>query len=711
MASGQIRLTSGTTAWLGYINWSSSQNIADNTSTVTANLYAYKTDGYTTGANSPNFIGTLKIGSQSVNFSYTNEYNDSSGAGVRHASLSATIAHDSATGEGSVYIGGSISGAAGTSLSGKTLSGGETVGLGTIARASTISANKETVQMLTPLILSIDRKNANFTHNLYYYDFVQASWILFASNVANSYTWNVPDIVASMPDMLTENLYIMCATYSGGSCIGNHTIHLTITVPDATVPSLESNRATMGTAKTISCKRNSVSFRTVLKFEMGERSETIADGTIDSYSWSPSYEFAKQIPNLTYGTGTLVCETYNGSAFVGSKEIVVQLIVPENDTTKPAFTSDNIALSVLSDLTGDLSALYIRGRTGVKAEFSAQSEYSTINGYELMVGSVSATGNPAIIDSLVNDGTVSVTAKVTDARGFTRTATTYIDVLPYQKPKVIPYTGYSEVICERAKSTGELNSEGTYLAIRAGKSYSSFVIDGIERNSCVLQYRYKVSGAEIYGNWVQLLGSGDAENQISILISDVVSSTSTSYDVELEAADAIGGKHTLHFQIMTSQVSFVLYDGVDGAGFGKYPEAPHVVDIASHMTLLVRGKLVVLGSDWEPLTFASGVYESSYDFGRVVDCKYQVKEGNHVYVSFNCSFTHSGAAITINGSQIPEEYRPPRAVRSICPVNGNGTALVCVKPDGFIQVESVERAGETGEHPILWIDGYLDYWT
>ena len=711
MARGQIRLTSGTTAWLGYINWSSSQNIADNTSTVTANLYAYKTDGYTTGANSPNFIGTLKIGSQSVNFSYTNEYNDSSGAGVCHASLSATIAHDNATGVGSVYIVGSISGATGTSLSGKTLSGCETVDLGTIARASTISANKETVQMLTPLILSIDRKNSNFTHNLYYYDFVQASWILFASNVANSYSWDVPDIVASMPNMLTENFYIMCATYSGSSYIGSHTIHLTITVPDATVPSLESNRATMGTAKTISCKRNSVSFRTVLKFEMGERSETIADGTIDSYSWSPSYEFAKQIPNLTYGTGTLVCETYNGSAFVGSKEIVVQLIVPENETTKPAFTSDNIALSVLSDLTGDLSALYIRGRTGVKAEFSAQSEYSTINGYELMVGSVSATGNPAIIDSLVNDGTVSVTAKVTDARGFTRTATTYIDVLPYQKPKVIPYTGYSEVICERAKSTGELNSEGTYLAIRAGKSYSSLVVDGTERNSCALRYRYKASSADSYGEWVILLGRDSAETQISVLISGIVSSTSTSYDVELEASDAIGGKYAIHFQIMTRAISFVLYDGEDGAGFGKYPEAPHVVDIASHMTLLVRGRLIVLGSDWEPLTLASGVSESAYQFGRVEDCKYQVKDGNHVYAAFNCSFVHTGQVVTVNETAIPEEYRPARTVLTFCPVNNDGTALVSVTPDGFIQVERVKRDGENGEHPVLWIDGYIDYWT
>ena len=45
MASGQIRLNSSTSAWKGYINWSSSQNISENTSTVTAYLYAYKTDG------------------------------------------------------------------------------------------------------------------------------------------------------------------------------------------------------------------------------------------------------------------------------------------------------------------------------------------------------------------------------------------------------------------------------------------------------------------------------------------------------------------------------------------------------------------------------------------------------------------------------------------------------------------------------------------
>lgn len=577
--------------------------------------------------------------------------------------------------------------------------------------ASTFSVNKNPVKLGEKLIFSITRDSTSLTHTLHYWNGVSAVWVQIATGVGTSYTWTVPDLASIMPNAISGNLFLKCTTYNGSTSIGSNQISITMNVQDATVPAIESNTATMGTAKTISCQRGSTNFHVALEFTLGNTTQSIGDVSADSCTWTPSYAFAKEIPNLTYGTGMLTCETYNGTALVGTESISVKLIVPENDITKPKFSESGLTLSVVTTLTGDLAGLYIRGRTGVKAEFAATSDYSTIQSYSVSAGSVSARGNPATIDTLVNEGDVLVTAKVTDARGFSTTVTTSINVLPYQKPKITPYSGYSDVICERAKSTGELSADGTYLAIKAGKSFSSFVVGGTERNSCVLRYRYKVSSAEEYNSWVVLIGSDDAQTQTSILVGGIVSSTSTSYDIELEAMDALGGRHTLHFQIMTSQVSFVLYDGVDGAGFGKYPEAPHVVDVAAHMTLLVRGKLVVLGSDWEPLTFASGVYESSYDFGRVVDCKYQVKEGNHVYVAFNCSFTHSGAAITINGSQIPEEYRPPRAVRSLCPVNGNGTALVCVKPDGFIQVESVERAGEIGEHPILWIDGYLDYWT
>lgn len=592
-----------------------------------------------------------------------------------------------------------------------TVTGSDSISVKQPYTASAFTVNKNTVKMGENLIFSITRDSTSLSHILYYWASSLSAWVQITSGVSTSYTWTVPDLASIIPNATSGTLYLLCQTYNGSTYIGSNQITITMNVQDPTTPAIASNTATMGTAKTITCTRLSSNFKVVLEFTMGNKTETIKDDKVDSFTWTPSYDYAKEIPNLTSGTGTLTCKTYNGTALVGTKSISVSLTVPENDTTRPNFTSDGLTLSVVTGLTGDLAGLYIRGRTGLKAEFTASSDYSTIQNYAVSAGSVSAKGNPATIETLMNEGTVQVTATVTDARGFSRTVTTSISVLPYQKPKITPYSGYSEVICERAKSTGELSADGTYLAIRAGKNFSSFVLNGTERNSCRLRYRYKVSSAEEYGDWVLLLGSNSEQTQTSILVGGVVSSTSTSYDIELEAIDALNGRHTLHFQIMTSHISFVLYDGVDGAGFGKYPEAPHVVDIAAHMTLLVRGKLVVLGADWEPLPFASGVYESSYDLGRVEDCKYQVKEGNHVYVAFNCSFTHSGTAITVNSTPIPEDYRPARTVRAICPVNGNGTALVRVKPDGYIQVESVERPGENGTHPVLWIDAYLDYWT
>ena len=91
---------------------------------------------------------------------------------------------------------------------------------------------------------------------------------------------------------------------------------------------------------------------------------------------------------------------------------------------------------------------------------------------------------------------------------------------------------------------------------------------------------------------------------------------------------------------LSEAVSFVLYDGPDGAGFGKYPEAAHVVDIASHMTLRVRGKLVVDGADWIGIELADGVSESVHPDGpkQVSGCHSHGSDGNHLYWAFDCTF-------------------------------------------------------------------------
>lgn len=579
---------------------------------------------------------------------------------------------------------------------------------------STITLGASSVQMGKKLLISLTRDHSSCTHTLKYS--FGGSSANIASNVGSSTEWTVPDLASKCNNATSGTCTITCTTYLNNKSLGSTTAKVTLTVPDPTTPSIDGgDTVTLGSSSKVNCKRNSTNFTMRLELEFKNTTTAIEEGKIESADWTPGYDLAKLIPNLTYGTGQLKCTTYNGTAEVGSKTVTVRVVVPDNEVTRPAFTVDGLVLSPVSSLPEAFAGLYMRGKTGVKAEFDATSEYSTIADYAITVGSQKASGNPAAIDLLISEGEeVKVTAKVTDARGYSTTVTTSIPVLPYQNPKVIPCTGQSGVICERATENGGLSANGTYLAIKAGKRFSSVILNGEEQNSCILRYRWKPNGGN-YCEWITLLAENSDISETELLVGNVVNSLQTSYMVEIEAADALGGVHTLTFQIMTEAVSFVLFDGPDGAGFGKYPEAAHVVDIASHMTLLVRGRLVVVSADWNDLGLAIGINEALGDCGRKKDpgCHWQVANGNHVYVAFDCSFEYTGTALTINSTAIPEEYRPHRTTYVFCPVSG-GMALVSANPDGYIRVEWVQYLTETARistTPVEWIDGYLDYWT
>ena len=516
---------------------------------------------------------------------------------------------------------------------------------------------------------------------------------------------------------------------------GSYSFSTTVFLPDPAKVEFDYSNATLGKeyilcvkgiAKNFSCKLylyfginlnipiKTVTYNDTLYDENGEEALLPTHGIpVSRFYWTADYDLAKYFTENKTATAKFICETYNGQDKYGKSELTITLIVPQNDITKPIISS--VEIRPITELIDELAPLYIRGKTGLQAQISASSEYSKIAEYALTVGSVSVKGNPGRIDILADSGDVTVTVNVTDARGFSRTVTQSIYVYPYSRPKITPYTGYADIICERAKVTGELSGDGTYLAVKAGKRFTSIVNDERELNSCCLRYRFKRTTAEDYGDWVTLLGYGSEETEISVLAGNVVSDTGTSYDVELSAVDMVGGERIIRFPIMTSAISFKLYDGVDGAAFGKYPEEPHVVDIASHMTLRVRGRLEVLGASWNSLGLADGMEESSYAYGRQDDtgCYYQVSNGNHVQAAFNCSYDYAGRSMVVNKTPIPEEYRPERTVCSICPTNDRRLALVTVQPDGYIRIEWVQTIASTSNTTsatVLWVDGYLDYW-
>lgn len=703
-----------TGAWSGEFTVVINNDEANAKVSVTATMTVYETWGATPREGDYVFYMYIRkdgvdvaTGGSATNTVYT--WLTDKSAGGHKTSCSATFSYN---GSCSIAVGGWATAYSGA-LAGTSVEGYGSWTVEAYRPPTPITLNVASVQMGKQLMITLNRAYGDYTHTLYY-KFGTGSETSIASNVGTSYAWTVPDLAAYCNNAVSGTCTLRAVTYKGSTKIGETTKTVTITVQDPTTPSVPDSEVTLGAAATVSCPRQSANFTVRLTLEFQGTTANIQEGKINSSEWTPGYDLAKQIPNLTYATGTVSCVTLNGTAVVGTRTTTIRVYVPDNDTTRPKIS--DVQLEPVSELGSDFSGLYIRGKTGLKATITAASEYSTISEYAVTAGSADASGNPAVISLLVNDGNVTVTVKVIDARGYSTTATQTVYVYSYRRPKVVPYTGYSEVICERAHPSGELSSKGTYLAIKAGKSFTSISPEGKNLNPCLLRYRYKLSASGSYGSWVTLLDNESAALEISTLISNVVSSLSSSYDVELQAMDALGETHTLYFAIMTEAISFVLYDGEDGAGFGKYPEAPHVVDIASHMTLLVRGKLVVSSTDWEDLGLAENIKESVYSYGRkeYSSCFYLVSNGNHIYVAFNCGYTYAGTAAVINAKPIPEDYRPKQSVFSFCPMNNRCIALVSVNPDGYVRLEWVQKIADTvttGNAEVVWIDGYLNYWT
>ena len=239
-----------------------------------------------------------------------------------------------------------------------------------------------------------------------------------------------------------------------------------------------------------------------------------------------------------------------------------------------------MTLSAVGELPAAFDGLYIQGRTSVRAAFTASSTYSTISTYQISGKGIAATGNPATARTN-ESGTITITGRVTDTRGYYTEKTQDIMVIPYTDPVLAPYTGESAVVCARCDSSGSLSASGIYLKIKAKRLYAKVEAGGTQKNFCTLEYRCKAAAAPDYpGTWQTLLaGSGTDTDLVDAVLPDVVPSAQTSYHVQVRARDDIGTPHTREFKIPTDFVTLHLKNGGKGVGMGKYAEADNTLEL------------------------------------------------------------------------------------------------------------------------------------
>ena len=441
-------------------------------------------------------------------------------------------------------------------------------------------------------------------------------------------------------------------------------------------------------------------------------------------SFSETYLSAiySNLPKTNKGTLRFTFRTYSDSGYtkqIGDamyKEIT--LSIPNISATQPTAT---MTLTPVSDLASPFNSLYIKGMTKVDANFSSGAgKYgATIASYKVSVGGKNY-GSPYTSDYLTTDGSITVKGTVTDSRGYSRTYTQTITVIPYEKPKIQAASGESEVVAVRCDSSGNPIDSGTYLKIKAKRSYSPVVSGGTQYNFCKIRYRYKVENGS-YTSWKDILASNSlGSNEIVTgALLDGALSVQHTYIVQVQAIDDIGKHSYTTITIPTDRVFMHRAGSIRSLGIGKYVEEENMVDIADDITTKFRGNVQFAGEQWVSLPLGTNVAESTVNSGRWggSGVYYRVcAGGKHIYVAFNVSFTTTASTIRVESYTVPNA--PSYDVYALCPVgfaNGSrGIATVSVSPKGRVNIYAVHKLPgatlSTGEE-VSWIDGYIDFWT
>lgn len=384
---------------------------------------------------------------------------------------------------------------------------------------------------------------------------------------------------------------------SAGVVEKTQSLNLT-TIPRASTISSASNR-TLGGTCIVKWTPLSQSFRYKLKFSIGSFSyttdaihpNTTAVYTYSGYTLSIADIAPQIISKPPTGTMTVTLYTYSDSgatAQVGSSSSkTFTVTVPDNTSTKPNVT---MSLAPVSSLGSAFSGLYIQGKSRVKATISGSAKYgATIDSYGMTVLG-KGYDTPFQTEHLSQSGTVTVYGRAKDTRGFVTEIPQDITVIQYSKPKIIPESESNSIVCARCDVSGNLTESGTYLKIKAGRSYSKVMSGSTQKNFCLLRYRYKAASASGFSDYITLLAKGETSTDYAdVTLGNVVTSVTTSYVVELSVIDDIGDAATLTFVIPTEDVTFHLKEGGGGAAFGKYAERDKALDIASDWDMYFKG--------------------------------------------------------------------------------------------------------------------------
>ena len=270
--------------------------------------------------------------------------------------------------------------------------------------------------------------------------------------------------------------------YNSGNTYASSQTFTLPTIPRAS--SVSCSTADIGSNATISISRASSSFTHTLSYAFGSLTGTIATKTSStSVSWTIPTTFYAQIPNDKSGTGTITCDTYNGSTLIGSKPTYFTATVNESaskPTLNPTAVDSNATTTAL---TGD-SSKFVKYYSNASVSTGASARNSaTLKSQKITCGAKSISSASGTINA-VESG--SFTFSATDSRGYPTTQTVNKTLIEYIK-----------LTC--SLNAGAPTTDGVATLKISGNYWDGTF--GALANTLTVQYRYKTQGGS-YGDWI-----------------------------------------------------------------------------------------------------------------------------------------------------------------------------------------------------------------
>lgn len=347
---------------------------------------------------------------------------------------------------------------------------------------------------------------------------------------------------------------------SAGVITQTKTLTLT-TIPRSSTVSAPST-GTLGTALKITIGRKSTSFTDRLFYKIGNNSPVQITGSAgEAYSWTPPVDLATNAPNSTKLAATIICETYNGTAYVGRSECTVTLSIPAS--VVPTLSVD------VSDPTGNktkYTGYFLQLRSKIKVTITGTGiQGSTIKSYSIKVGwsagsgtlytASTATGTTGFLPYY---GTVYITCTVTDSRGRTATKSLSYTVSKYSVPTI------SAISATRCTQNGTASRTGEYGKV----TFTAAITPLSNKNTAAYKVQYREYGTEAWTEVTPTIPTADryAPKNIAVIFP---ADTNKRYTVRVVATDAFSTSNSSMRDISASFVLQHLAKSKSSVGIGR----------------------------------------------------------------------------------------------------------------------------------------------